>query len=211
MDWKVRHAGSPRSIDNLTFPQVVEGLQDGLWEPSDEVQGPQDSTWVPIESHPQLEEAASEIEPPPPRVYDDETRLDFNPLIDVCLVLLVFFILTTSYAVLQKQLELPNLTSGQPGPAVVTKEEVKEQMIHAVVKMENGKAVVLVEDKPVPLELGALVGELSKYVRQKKTTRLLLEHDAEVPLGDVVVVQDAAKGAGMERVHLLVPDNELPK
>jgi biopolymer transport protein ExbD len=209
MNWKVRHQGSPRSVEGLTLAEVVEGLQDGLWEPTDEVQGPDDADWVAIENHPQLADVAADLEPPPPRVYDDETRLDFNPLIDVCLVLLVFFILTTSYAVLQKRLELPNVTGGEAGIPVVTKEQVAEQMIHVTIKMEDGKPVFRVEKKVVPEE--RLLAELTGFVRQTKRSKLLLEHDYDVPHGAVVAVQDAAKGADMERVLWLVPDAELKR
>src|SRR5262245_36028106 len=111
MTYSVRHQGSPQSVPNLTPAQIVEGLQEGMWEPTDEVRGPQDADWVAIEAHPQFAEIAADLEPPPPRVYDDETRLDFNALIDVCLVLLIFFILTTSYATLQKILDAPDVTS----------------------------------------------------------------------------------------------------
>ena len=48
MSWKIRHEGSPQSIDNLTLEQVVEGLQDGHWEATDEVMGPQDTEWVAV-------------------------------------------------------------------------------------------------------------------------------------------------------------------
>jgi biopolymer transport protein ExbD len=204
--WKVRHEGSPTALSDLSLAQVAEGLADGRWEPTDEVMGPDDTTWVPIEGHPQLAEIAADLEPPPPRVYDDETRLDFNALIDVCLVLLIFFILTTSYAVLQKRLEAPGVTGDKAGPAIVTKEKVAQQMIKVTVRMENGKPVTRVEDQVV--DPARLEAELRRYVGSSGKTQLLLEHDDEVPQRAVVEVLDAAKGAGMERVSLVVPDKK---
>jgi biopolymer transport protein ExbD len=202
--WKVRHQGSPAALGDLTLAQVAEGLENGHWEPTDEVMGPGDATWVPIESHPQLEEIAAELEPPPPRVYDDETRLDLNALIDVCLVLLIFFILTTSYAVLQKRLEAPGVTADRVGPAVVTQEKVAQQMIRVTIRMENGKPVTRVEDKVV--EPARLEAELRTFVGATRKTQLLLEHEDDVPQRAVVEVLDAAKGAGMEKVSLVVPE-----
>jgi biopolymer transport protein ExbD len=207
MTWKIRHEGSPRSVEGLSLAEVLEGLQDGLWEPTDEVQGPDDPDWVAIENHPQLADAAADLEPPPPRPYDDETRLDMNALIDVCMVLLVFFILTTSYAVLQKRLLSPNVTGGEAGIPVVTQKEVAEQMIHVTVKMEDGKPVYRVENNVVPEE--NLLTVLKGFVKKTRRNLLLLEHDADVPHGAVVAVQDAAQGAEMSRVLLLVPDAEL--
>ena len=203
MTWKVRHQGSPQSVEGLTLAQVVEGLQDGLWEPTDEVMGPGESEWVAIENHPQLAKVAADIEPPPPREYDDETRLDMNPLIDVCLVLLVFFILTTSYAALQLHLKAADVTTDKAGRVVVTDKQVKEQMIHVTIKMEDGKPAYKVEDTPVSEE--GLVAALRAYYRPNARTDLLLEHDPDVPHGAVVAVMDAAQGAGLNRIRLVVP------
>ena len=76
-------------------------------EPTDEVRGPGATAWVAIENHPQLAEVVADLEPPP-RAHDDETHLDMNALIDVCLVLLIFFMMTTTYAVaVQKMVPLP--------------------------------------------------------------------------------------------------------
>ncbi len=202
--WKVRHQGSPSALGDLTLAQVAEGLVDGRWEPTDEVMGPTDDEWVPIEIHPQLEAIAAELEPPPPRHYDDETRLDMNALIDVCLVLLIFFILTTSYAVLQKRLEAPGVSGDKGGPAIVTKDKVDQQMIRATVRMEDGKPVYKVEDRVVDKD--NLEAELRRFVRATSKTQLLFEHDDDAPQGAVVAVLDAAKGAGMEKVSLVVPD-----
>ncbi|HZY84881.1 MAG TPA: biopolymer transporter ExbD, partial [Gemmataceae bacterium] len=145
---------------------------------------------------------AAEIEPPPPREYDDETRLDMNPLIDVCLVLLVFFILTTSYAALQLRLKLDDATTDKAGHVVITDKQVKEQMIHVIVKLEDGKPVFRVEGKVVDED--HLVAEFLSYAKTTRTD-LLLEHDGDVPHGAVVAVMDAARGAGMNRIRLLVP------
>jgi biopolymer transport protein ExbD len=209
MTWKIRHQGSPQSIGNLTLAQVIEGLQDGLWEPTDEVMGPQDADWVAIENHPQLAEIAADIEPPPPRHYDDETHLDMTALIDVCLVLLVFFILTTSYALIAKRLDLPNVSTDAVGLPKLTKEQVENQMIHVIVKMQDGKPVYVVEGTPVDGD--SLTAALAGFVRQRRMTTLLLEHSYEVPHGAVVHAQDCAYVARMDRVLLVVPESELKK
>jgi biopolymer transport protein ExbD len=202
--WKVRHEGSPSALSDLTLEQVAEGLADGRWEPTDEVMGPNDKSWVPIESHPQLEAIAAELEPPPPRHYDDETRLDMNALIDVCLVLLIFFILTTSYAVIQKQLEAPGVTASEVGPPVITTAMVKEQMVFVKVRMEDGKPIIMVEDRVI--DPNNLESDLRSFLKATKKTRLLLQIEDDVPHSVMVAVQDAAKGAGMEKVSLVIPE-----
>jgi biopolymer transport protein ExbD len=161
---------------------------------------------------------AFDLEPPPVRPHEDETRLDMNALIDVCLVLLIFFILTTSYAALQKMLDLPGMTGeDQKGPVRITAEKVDKFMIRVKVRMdkpagnseEEPVAVIEVEGKPVERE--ALVPILARYVRDSRKTELLLDHSRAVPHGIVVAIQDAARGAGVERVHILVPEKELKR
>jgi biopolymer transport protein ExbD len=206
MSWKIRHQGSPRSIEGLALPQVVEGLQEGLWEPTDEVMGPDDGAWQPIENHPALAEVALDIEPAPAKPHEDETRLDMNPLIDVALVLLIFFILTTSYAVLQRVIDLPGGTLKKAKSQLrrVSPEQVKEVMIRVEArKGPDGKPLIKVEDETV--EMPYLRATLEKYVKSTRKTSLLLKAQG-VDLGTVVAIQDAAKGAHMDRVF--IPDRQ---
>jgi biopolymer transport protein ExbD len=200
MSWKIRHQGSPRSIEGLGLPEVIEGLQDGLWEVTDEIMGPQDGQWIAIESHPQLAELAADMEPPPAKLHEDETRLDMNPLIDVALVLLIFFILTTSYAALQKVLEMPGGSSknlDQP-LRIVKKAQVDQTMIKVVARLKDGRPEIKVENDVVDEK--DLRSALSKYVRGTTKTDLLIDAQG-VDWGTVVAIQDAAKGADIQKIY----------
>jgi biopolymer transport protein ExbD len=208
MNWKIRHEGSPRSIEGLTVANVVEGLQDGQWETTDEVMGPGDTDWVPIENHPQLEELAAEMEPPPPRHHPDETVLDMNPLIDVCLVLLIFFILTTSYAALQKVLDMPTAKADVDGqPLVMDQKKVEEFTLQVQARQENGRPVIRIEKTVV--EPANLVSALKGLVKSTRKTNLLVDA-AGVDWDTVVKIQDAAKGAGVNRIYYPVKPDEIP-
>jgi biopolymer transport protein ExbD len=205
MTWRIRHQGSPKSIEGLTLPEIVDGLHDGMWEPTDEVMGPDDLDWKAIENHPQLAEIALDIESAPPPHHPDETRLDMTPLIDVTLVLLIFFILTTTYAALQKMLDAPGTSNENiKGPPRVSFEEVKRFMIRVQVRQEGGSSVIRVEDQEVrPNEL---LDTLGQYVRDTRKTELLLDYSRDVPYGVVVSILDAAKGAKVTKVHNLAPE-----
>jgi biopolymer transport protein ExbD len=218
MTWKVRHEGSPRAVEGLTLQQVVQGLLEGQWEPTDEVMGPQDEHWTAIENHPQLAEVAADLEPPEPKHYDDETRLDMTALIDVCLVLLVFFILTTTYAALQRLIEMPAMAADKPlGAMVITKEKVDQVMVKVDVRMrrvsggdkDKEEPVIKVEGETVaPEDLRAV---LSRFARDRRKTELLIDYSWNVPHGTIIAIQDAASGAGYNMVHILVPRDELEK
>jgi biopolymer transport protein ExbD len=201
--WKIRHEGSPRSVDALTLAQVLEGLQDGLWEATDEVMGPNETTWVAIENHPQLADVAADLEPPPSRTYDDETRLDMNALIDVCLVLLIFFMLITSYSVLQKRLEQAQIKEGKVSQTPKLGPDAIEQMLSVTVKMDQDQPVIRLEGKVTRIE--DLQSAFSRAVAGTTKTELLLEAEDAVPHGVVVAIQDAASGARLSKIHLVVP------
>jgi biopolymer transport protein ExbD len=202
MSWKIRHEGSPRAIDVASLQQVVEGMQDGLWEPTDEVMGPQDQAWIAIENHPQLAEVAADLEPPPTAEHDDETRLDMNPLIDVALVLLIFFILTTSYAALQRLIEMPKVADNKdPSKVVVVpRDKLQKITIWVQVRKENDQPVFRVEDKVVDEK--DLSEEIAKHVKAGNKSEMLLDAKG-VEWGTVVMVQDEAKKAGVLRAHFL--------
>src|SRR5262245_22991864 len=201
--WKVRHEGSPQHAE-ATLDEIRQALADGLWEPTDEVMGPNESEWTAMENHPYFEEIALDLEPPTPPHHDDETRLDMNALIDVCLVLLVFFMLTTTVAALQVRVEAPGVEEGKaPKVKVVTDQDLEQTTILVKAKKEGDKIVVKVEEEEVDLD--DLTNFLSRYVKRTKKTKMVLEQGDDVPHDVEVKVIAAARGVGIDSVGLAVP------
>jgi biopolymer transport protein ExbD len=210
MSWQLRHEGSPQSVSGLTLAQIVEGLRDGRWEPTDQVKGPGDRQWLAIESHPQLAEVAAEVEQGPV-VHEDETHIDMNALIDVTMVLLIFFILTTTHATLiQKVVPVPPVDP-VTGKRVLLPGQVQKYMVKAEARPDAaGKPVLHVEGRPADvwrddehqeLDGGRLAALLQPYV-QGSPPRTELVLDAErISWGLVIEIQDAARAAGMQKVH----------
>lgn len=195
MSWSVRHEGSPTVINGLTVEQIAQGLSEGSWEPTDEVRGPTDTEWRALENHPQFAELALELEPPPTHTGHDETNLDMNPLIDVCLVLLIFFMLTTSYAALIKYLDSPE-TNKDSGTPTISKQKLVEMAIKVDAKVEGDKTVILVEGKPVEIkELGKTLKSMKQKDVQK--TNVWLDLRDNVPYGDYITIVDQSGEAGM--------------
>jgi biopolymer transport protein ExbD len=124
------------------------------------------------------------------------------------MVLLIFFILTTSYAALQKMLEASDLTSDDKTKVAVVKQKVvQDKMIVVTIKQDGGESVIAVEGDKVPKE--RLEGLLTALVKRSNKTEMLLDYDPQVPHGVVIAVLDAAKGAGILKVHTVVPPEEL--
>ena len=208
MTWKIRHEGSPKPVEGLSIEEVLQGLADGNWEATAEVLGPNDKKWTKLEEHPQFAELAAEFEERPARTYGDEdAHVDMNALIDVCMVLLIFFILTTSYASLQSRLESPDVAPKDDDQAEAVKiidDKEEAQCVKVVVSMENGKPVIMVENtRAAPDQVEA---EIKKLVRSSKKTTMLLEVDPKVTVGVVLPIQRDAIAAGISRIQRVVRD-----
>ena len=204
--WTVRHQGSPQSVDGLTADDVLDGVKEGIWEPSDEVMGPDDADWVPLEQHPVFAQAMADYEPPPPAHPPDETKLDMNPLIDVALVLLIFFMLTTTYEELRKEFNPPpGERQAKQGPTPDS--ELKKVSIRVTARMENDQPVYRVEGEAVPE--GDLEAKFREHRERSGHDRLAMEVDPEVPWKAVVAIQDAAAGAKFaEIIRVVRPPRE---
>ncbi len=213
MAWQVRHQGSPKAVSGLTVAQIVQGLRDGVWAPTDEVKGPSDGGWTALENHPQFAETVEDIEELPARPHEDETRLDMNALIDVTLVLLIFFILTTTRSVaVQKIIPLPVLTDAKKGTKVYQPDQVKKYMIRLNVTSSpdkglafqlDGKSVDILNADRMTLDKEKLAKLLHPLVHGQPPKSELVLDAPDVSWGMVVAIQDAAKAAGVRVVHHL--------
>jgi biopolymer transport protein ExbD len=199
-NWEVRLAGTTASFSVSGPKAVLEGLQNGDWDPSDEVRTPSSELFQPIEEHPVFREIVAEMAPPPSE-KPDETHLDMNPLIDVALVLLIFFILTTSYASLKRAIDLPPAPDPEAGTTreVVKKEEIEDRSFRMKITMDGEKPIIRLEERVV------LEDEINQVVRDhvQATGRkeLFLSVSDDVPWGIEAKVYDAAKGAGVRQIY----------
>jgi biopolymer transport protein ExbD len=208
MAWRFRREGSTQESRDVSLEQIVAGLRDGKIEATDEVRGPADAEWQTIENHPDLADIADEVTELPRRVHDEPTSLDMNPLIDVCLVLLVFFILTTSYAAaVMKVIPLASAHHDKKGTPKITQKEVK-RMISVEASKRGGKIHIRIEGQTQhdvlaadgSLDADKLRAAFKTHTSgaDRKTEMLLDAHD--IDWGTVVRIQDHAKAAGVVSV-----------
>lgn len=200
--WHVRQEGSPHIIQVESPAEIAQGLRDGIWLPTDEVRGPEDPDWVRLESHPLFEEIAFDLEPT--IIKPDDTHLDMNPLIDVCLVLLIFFILTLTYDSLRRAIEIPPEQAEQKGlPTVNLNEEKGIFKLRAY--MEGEEPIILLEGSRVQPE--QLVPSMKTLIERTGRKQMYLDVNGDVPWGLLTQIIDAAKGNG---VHEILRKNAKP-
>jgi biopolymer transport protein ExbD len=198
--WQVRPEGSRTVATVPSDGAVVSGLREGLWLPTDEVKGPADAAFVPIEAHPAFEDAAAELEPPRPE-SKDETHLDMNPLIDVCLVLLIFFILTITYESLKRVIEMPAATEEQKAGPKINYPDVKDRVVLVQARMDGDKPVIKVEKQETPLD--KVQEKIKEAFGTKKAVgkrEMILDVEGAVPWGVQTSLMDAAKANNVDNI-----------
>ena len=145
---------------------------------------------MPLEDHPVFAQAMADYEPPPPKHPTDETKLDMNPLIDVALVLLIFFMLTTTYEELRKEFNPPG-DSAEP-------EGEEDRQVHRTIavrvtaRMEDGEPVFRVEGEVVAED--KLKDRFKELIESSGRTDLAVEMDSQVAWKAFVKIRDAAAG-----------------
>jgi biopolymer transport protein ExbD len=194
--WLVRPEGTENPIPLASEAAVLAGLRDGIWKPTDDVKGPNDVAWTTIESHHAFEEAATDLEELPPE--HDDTHLDMNPLIDVCLVLLIFFILTITYASLERAIDVPEVSPEGATAKQIEYKDIKDQVFRVTAKMDGETAVILLDKDPVKMD--DLEDKMKRVIDKSGRHMMLLDIDGNVPWGIQTAILDAAKGNGVHRI-----------
>lgn len=121
----------------------------------------------------------------------DEPEINLVPLIDVILVLIIFFVVTTTFdARSVLRLELPRAT-GEPAPA---SRDPLVVLVNAQGRFFVGDREVLRED------IESLKATLAEVAGPDRDRPVLLRADARTPYQSVVTVYDALGQLGFRRV-----------
>ncbi len=123
----------------------------------------------------------------------DDLELNITPLIDVVFLLLIFFMVSTTF---QRETEL----SVQLPEAAAPESEVDEEVIEVVINRSgqyflNGRELV-------NNQLPTLRAALARMTSGRKNTPLVIRADSRTPHQAVVTVMDAARQLGLLRLSI---------
>ncbi|ACP53330.1 TolR [Rickettsia africae ESF-5] len=125
------------------------------------------------------------------------SEINVTPLVDVMLVLLIIFMITSPMLVSGVNVDLPETNSspisGQDEPLVVT--------------INNKGKIFLLE---IPIERMHLTDKLASITKEKKDARIFVRGDRNVSYGQVVEIVAEIHAAGFSRVALIsnIKNNE---
>ncbi|MFU8804123.1 MAG: ExbD/TolR family protein [Bradymonadaceae bacterium] len=124
-----------------------------------------------------------------------ETTLELTPLIDVVFLLLIFFLITTTF-VQTTEAEIPiNLPEAASG---VASEQVERMVL---VVTATGGVAIEGEGEVSSANLRARLEELHE---QNPMASILLKGDVEATHGKVIELLDVVKQTGFSRVNLVI-------
>ena len=126
----------------------------------------------------------------------DDEGLDMTPMVDVTFLLLIFFMITASFAV-QKSMQTTPPEPDEEGVSQNVNDDVEEDSVVVEIDAENN---IRVEDVEV-----AGIGELIDMLTNKRTgegkTDMMIEVHELAKHGTVVLVTDAGLEADMQRIR----------
>lgn len=123
----------------------------------------------------------------------DDIELNITPLIDVVFLLLIFFMVSTTFEKQSKlKVELPEASS----------EAVKQEANTVVIGIDAKGQFYINDRQLVNSQIDTLKMALMKTVGDKKDVPLVLKADAKTPHQSVVVAMDAASQLGLTRLSI---------
>jgi biopolymer transport protein ExbD len=147
-----------------------------------------------------------------PSVYDrrrGEIAITMTPMIDVVFLLLVFFLWSASFQIVEYVLpsEVTAL-AGTSDEARTDDPPPEMDFDEIVIRIHwTGEAPAWsVNDAPVAT-LAEVRDYLARIARIKTDAPVILDPDPQVPLGDVIDVYDAARLEQFEKIHFAASEN----
>ncbi len=191
--WDLRNHDSDSKSILLESIEIQDLIVSGLISINDEIRKEGETTWKTFLDYPEFDDTfsvKSSIK------HDEDENIDMNALIDVCLVLLVFFILLTSYAKLVQHLEAAKTNPDSKIPSITTTQA--DQKTKVVIKTEAGKTLFYINEQVVESE--NLTTALKASARKLKSKDMILFYSDDVPYQAVISIQDAARAADFQQI-----------
>jgi biopolymer transport protein ExbD len=126
---------------------------------------------------------------------DGEPEFQIAPMIDVLLVLLVFFVMITSAEVLKvdKELKLPISPSAAPRDPKMAKNEMAVNLRH---DPQTNKGILVIDDQ-IKTNWQDAIPILKQSLERNPQLRVVVRGDEKVPAGEIQRVMDLIGQAGV--------------
>ena len=146
-----------------------------------------------------------------PSVYTERRGpldVKMTPMIDVVFLLLIFFVWTSSFNVVEYALQ-SNVSDATAGAATAPPERPPEEAdFHEVVVRIvwiNGQPAWRINDRPIPT-LDEVRSQLDAIFSANQEAPVIIHPDGDTPLNHVIAVYDMTRLIGFDKVNLAAED-----
>ena len=122
---------------------------------------------------------------------DEDTGINITPMLDIVFIMLIFFIVTTSF-VREEGLEVSRPSNTPP-------REIKQDRGPIVVRIDSSSTISV---KGRILEPGAVQANLEREKAAKPTSPLIVAAHPDADTEALVAILDAARAVGIESVNV---------
>ena len=123
-----------------------------------------------------------------------EAEMDMTPMTDCIFLLLIFFMITTTF------IDVRGLVIDLPGPADQQEEQQqKKKDVNVTISAEGQYTVA---GSPVPAE--ALASAIKGAMEENNNKNVIFQGDPQAPHGAVIYAMDVAKGQNAEQMAFAV-------
>jgi len=124
---------------------------------------------------------------------EDEPEVNLTPLIDVVFLLLIFFMVSTTFEQQSRiQIELPEATA--------TPAETEDESLEIVIDAQG--RYFIGEQQVVNSEVKTLKSAISKAVEGRESITVIIRSDASTPYQAVITALDATSQLGLTQISL---------
>ena len=120
---------------------------------------------------------------------EEETGIDITPMLDIVFIMLIFFIVTTSFVkVAGVEVNRPRAATAEPNPHV--------NILVAI----RANGAVWIDGREV--DLGAVRANIERLHAQSPKGAVVIDADTQAETGRLVQVLDQIRAAGVEKISI---------
>ncbi len=134
--------------------------------------------------------------------HEQKAEINVVPWIDVCLVLLIVFMVTAPLLMQGVEVQLPQASTDPM--------DTQEEPLIVSVKQDKTFYINLGANQQVAAPLADIAEQVRKVLANKPKTPVLVWGDARVDYGAVVEVMGALQGVGVDNVGLVTEPPSTP-
>ena len=132
------------------------------------------------------------------RNHDDDIELNFIPLIDVLLVVIIFLMVTTTFAKLSEvKINLP----------IAEKNQVNEETAPIRVEITEDGHYFINNEPLVSTEIESIANVLKELAQDKQDTQVIISADANARHQSIINLMEAARKAMLSKIAFATKSN----